>query len=232
MIPSAKTLPPGKQIRVVIFDERKILRDGLKCLLEKESDLEIISGIEKREELLSYLRTSKPEILMTSDRHFFLALEALSSRDTRRNTQVIIITTPDSIFCSQMITKDINGIVLETSGRTELLSAIRCVAVKKRFIDPAITFEEPPEIIKLRQLSARELDILYLIAQGYENSEIASVMYISQRTARNHTSHLLKKLGLQNRTQVSVYAWENHMAKLTPDVLKSILKKRKHETSK
>jgi DNA-binding NarL/FixJ family response regulator len=124
-----------------------------------------------------------------------------------------------------MTASGINGIVLATSGRTELLSAIRCVAMKKKFIDPAITFEEQTEILKLRQLSARELDILYLIAHGYENLEIANIMYISERTVRNHTSHLLKKLYLQNRTQVAVYAWENGIAKLAPDVLGLMLKK-------
>ena len=225
MISHAKTRPQGQRIRVVIFDERKILRDGLKCLLEKEFDLEIIGGIEKREDILSYLRTSKPEILMTTDRYFFLALEALSCRDIRRNTQIIIITAPDNIFRSQMITRGINGIVLATSGRTELLSAIRCVVMKKKFIDPAISFEEPPEFIKLRRLSARELDTLHLIAQGYENSEISNIMYISERTVKNHASHLFRKLGLQNRTQAAVYAWENNIAELSPDTLRSMLKK-------
>jgi len=225
LISPAKTRSPNKRIRVVIFDERKIFRDGLKCLLEKESDLEIIGSIEKREEILSHLKISKPEIFMMPDRHFFLALEALSFKDIRTHTQIIIITAPDNVFCSQMIASGINGIVLITSGRTELLSAIRCVAMKKRFIDPAITFEEPIEILKLRHLSARELDIMHLIAQGYENSEIANIMYISERTVKNHTSHLLKKLELQNRTQVAVYAWKSQIANLAPDVLGSILKR-------
>jgi len=229
MISSAKMYPLDKRIRVVIFDERKILRDGLKCLLEKESDLEIIS-IEKREEILLYLRTNKPEILMVPDHHFFLALEALNSKDIRRNTQIIMITTPDNIFCSQMTARGINGIVLTTSGRTELLSAIRCVAVKKRFIDPAMTYEKSAEFAKLKQLSARELDVLHFIAQGYENSEIANIMYISERTVKNHTSHLFKKLELQNRTQAAVYAWKNHIAELAPDVLGLMLKKRELRT--
>jgi DNA-binding NarL/FixJ family response regulator len=227
LISSAKARSQNKRIRVVIFDERKIFRDGLKCLLEKESDLEIIGSIEKREEILSHLRISKPEIFMMPDRHFFLALEALSSKDIRTHTQIIIITAPENIFCSQMIISKINGIVLTTSGRTELLSAIRCVAMKKKFIDPAITFGESIEINKLKKLSARELDILHLIAQGYENSDIANIMYISERTVKNHSSHLLKKLELQSRTQVAVYAWENHIANLAPDVLVTMLKKAK-----
>ena len=227
MISSAKARSQNKRIRVVIFDERKIFRDGLKCLLEKESDLEIIGSIEKREEILSHLRISKPEIFMMPDRHFFLALEALSSKDIRTHTQIIIITAPENIFCSQMIISRINGIVLTTSGRTELLSAIRCVAMKKKFIDPAITFGESIEINKLKKLSARELDILHLIAQGYENSDIANIMYISERTVKNHSSHLLKKLELQSRTQAAVYAWEKHIAKLAPDVLGVMLKKAK-----
>jgi DNA-binding NarL/FixJ family response regulator len=123
-----------------------------------------------------------------------------------------------------MIAKGINGIVLTTSSRTELLSAIRSVARKKRFIDPAIAFEKQTEILKLKHLSARELDILHLIANGYENPEIANIMYISERTVRNHSSHLFKKLELQNRTQVAVYAWENGIAKIAPDVLGAILK--------
>ncbi|MCL2767914.1 MAG: response regulator transcription factor, partial [Synergistaceae bacterium] len=156
--------------------------------MEKESDLEIIGSIEKREEVLSFLRINKPEILMMPDRHFFLAFEALSYKDIRHNTQIITIMTPGNIFFSQMTARGISGIVLSTSGRTELLSAIRCVARKKVFIDPAIAYEEYAEIIKLKQLSARELDVLNLIAQGYENSDIANIMYISERTVKNHTS--------------------------------------------
>lgn len=224
MIVSSGIRLPGKKIRIALFDERKISREGLKCLLEKESDLEMIGSIGKREEALLYLRTNKPEILIMPGRYFFLALEILSFKDIRRETQVILVIIPDNIFCSQMMTRGINGIVLATSGRTELLSAIRCVARKKRYIDPAISVEEQTEILKLKQLSARELDILYLIAHGYENSEIANNMYISERTVRNHSSHLLKKLELQNRTQVAVYAWENGIANLAPDVLGVMLK--------
>jgi len=201
------------------------MREGLKCLLEKESDLEIIDNIGKREEVLSYLRMNKPEIFIITGRYLFLAFEALSSKDIRNNTKIIIVTIAGNIFCSQMIARGISGIVLATSGRMELLSAIRCVATKKKFIDPAIVIEEQTEILKLKQLSARELDILYLISQGYENLEIANTMYISERTVKNHTSHLLKKLELQNRTQVAVYAWENGIAKIAPDVLRSILKR-------
>ncbi|MCL1875942.1 MAG: response regulator transcription factor [Synergistaceae bacterium] len=215
----------GKRIRIIIFDERKILREGLKCLLEKESDLEIVGSIGRQEDVLTHLRTSKPEILIMPGRHFFLALEALSIKDIRRDTQIIIETIPNNIFCSLMLARGINGIVLATSGRMELLSAIRCVALKKRYVDPALSFEDQTEIIKLKQLSARELDILYLIAQGYENLEIAKIMYITERTVRNHTSHLLRKLELQDRTQVAVYAWENSFAKLAPDVLRLMLKK-------
>ena len=216
----------GGRIRIVLFDDRKVTREGLKCLLEKESDLEIIGGIGKQEEVISLLRMNKPEILILPGRYFFLALEALSFRDIRQVTKVIIITAPNSIFFSQMIVRGIYGIVLSTSGRTELLSAIRCVVRKKKFVDPAISFEEQTELPKLKQLSARELDLFYLIAHGYENSEIANLMYISERTVRNHTSHLFKKLELQNRTQVAAYAWENGIANLAPDVLSSMLKKR------
>jgi DNA-binding NarL/FixJ family response regulator len=222
---SVGTRLSGGRIRIVLFDERKVSREGLKCLLEKESDLEIISGIGKREEVISHLRINKPEILILPGRYFFLALEILSFKDLRQITKIIIITVPSNIFCSQMIARGINGIVLSTSGRTALLSAIRCVVRKKKFIDPAISFEEQTDLPKLKQLSARELDMFYLIAHGYENSEIANIMYISERTVRNHTSHLFKKLELQNRTQVAVYAWKNGIANLAPDVLSSILKK-------
>ena len=217
----------GERIRILLFDERKISREGLKCLLEKESDLEIIGGIGKREEVMPNLRVNKPNILILPGRYLFLALEALSFKDIRHATKIIIVTVPGNIFYSQMIARGINGIVLSTSGRTELLSAIRCVVRKKKFIDPAISIEEQTELPKLKQLSARELEMFYLIAQGYENSEIANIMYISDRTVRNHTSHLFKKLDLQNRTQVAVYAWDNGLANLAPDVLSLMLKRRK-----
>jgi DNA-binding NarL/FixJ family response regulator len=136
-----------------------------------------------------------------------------------------MVTVPNNVFCSQMAANGINGIVLATSGRMELLSAIRCVAMKKKFIDPAIRSEEQTEIMKLKNLSARELDIFYFIAQGYENAEIAKTMYISERTVKNHSSHLMKKLELQSRTQVAVYAWENGIANLASDVLKLMLKR-------
>jgi DNA-binding NarL/FixJ family response regulator len=187
--------------------------------------MEIVGSIGRQEDVLSSLRTSKPEILIMPGRYFFLALEALSFKDIRHDTQIIMVTDSSNIFCSQMKARGIIGIILATSGRMELLSAIRSVVIKKEFIDPAIASIEQNETARLKQLSARELDILYWIAQGCENLEIAKIMYISERTVKNHTSHLLRKLSLQNRTQVAVYAWENGIAKLAPDVLGLMLKK-------
>lgn len=220
----------GKKIKIAILDEKTLRLEGVKSLLGMESDIEVVNSGESPRELLTLLKITKPEVLVVLGRYYSEALEASNGMEIR----VVVITSPKNVFLNQMINSKVMGITLDTSGRRELLSAIRCASRNIKYIDPNI-MDDWEEHSRLRTLSARELEIFHKIAQGMDNFFIAENMHISERTVKNHVSRILKKLELHNRTQIAVFAWSNGIARIMPEslglMLKSKLKSKRTKAS-
>ena len=125
---------------------------------------------------------------------------------------------------SSLVSLGIQGFILPDSNFFELLCAIRTVARGDRYVDPKLknTFGDSvnprrDEMTLLLELTTKEKEVLYWVSQGFCNADIANMMVLSEKTVKNHISHLLKKLDVKDRTQAAVLAWKLGLPQEGPD---------------
>ena len=220
-------------IRLVIADDHRLFRDGVKKLLEYESDIEVIGEAGDGEEALKVVREKKPDILlfdinMPKKDGIQLVRELNSLSHGIKFVAVSAKDDEDSL--SALSSVGVLGFVLKASGRVELLSAIRSANRNQPYVDPQVAGKlltsfsrRKEENDQLYELTPREKEILYWLAQGLSNSEVASKMVLSEKTVKNHVSHVLKKLDLRDRTQAAILAWRIGFAQLQPESLRQIV---------
>jgi DNA-binding NarL/FixJ family response regulator len=158
-------------------------------------------------------------------------LDALLIKEISKLHQkpAIVVISPDEPDClSSLAVRGIRGVVLTTSGRGELLAAIRVAASGNTYIDShidtiGISGSSTPS---QSALTRREREVLYWIARGLDNMAISKRMVLSEKTVKNHISHLLSKLGKGNRTQAAAEAWMRGYTQIPPDMLPAFLKYR------
>jgi two-component system response regulator NreC len=194
---------------IAIADDHAVVREGLRLLLEAESDLVVIGEASDLEQTCALLRREPPDVLVL-DLHMGrdLSLGMLSElRLVSPSTQVVILTMEDDpAFAQQAWAVGAAGYVLKESSRTDLVRAIREVARGGRYLDPAIggwALSGGSAV-----LTDRELEVLRLVALGHTNSEIAKQMYLSPRTVETHRANLQRKLGVSGRPELVRYALE------------------------
>ncbi|MFA6747898.1 MAG: response regulator transcription factor, partial [Aminobacterium sp.] len=143
---------------------------------------------------------------------------------------VAVSAYDDEDSLSALSSAGVLGFVLKASGRVELLSAIRSANRNQPYVDPRVAGKlltsfsrRKEENDQLYELTPREKEILYWLAQGLSNSEVAAKMVLSEKTVKNHVSHVLKKLDLRDRTQAAILAWRIGFAQLQPDSLRQVI---------
>ncbi|WP_286934771.1 MULTISPECIES: response regulator [Aminobacterium] len=220
-------------IRLVIADDHRLFRDGVKKLLELESDIEVIGEAGDGEEALKVVRDREPDVLlfdinMPKIDGIQLVRELNSYPHNIKYVAVSAYDDEDSL--SALSSAGVLGFVLKASGRVELLSAIRSANRNQPYVDPRVAGKlltsfsrRKEENDQLYELTPREKEILYWLSQGLSNAEVASKMVLSEKTVKNHVSHVLKKLDLRDRTQAAILAWRIGFAQLQPESLRQII---------
>lgn len=221
------------QISLVIADDHKLFRDGIKKLLEIEADIDVVGEASDGIEALKIVKSVHPDILL-----FDVDLPKLDGLQIVRELNslhseihyVAISTYDDEERLSALSAEGVHGFVLKASGRVELLSAVRSASRGQNYVDPKVAgklltsfYRRKEETDQLYELTPREKEILYWLSQGFSNSEIAGRMVLSEKTVKNHVSHVLKKLDLRDRTQAAIMAWKVGFAQLNPDSIRRIL---------
>jgi DNA-binding NarL/FixJ family response regulator len=210
-------------IRVLVADDQSMVRAGFRLLLSDEVDIEVVAeardGIEAVEKAASY----RPTIVLMDIRMPGLdGLEAtrriLASDSTAR---ILILTTFDlDEYVYEALRAGASGFVLKDEPPEQLLIAIRTVAAGDALLSPSITKRviekftriprpEPPK--EFNELTAREKEVLRLVARGLSNAEIGEEVYISETTVKTHVTHILQKLGLRDRVQAVVLAYQTSL---------------------
>jgi DNA-binding NarL/FixJ family response regulator len=201
-------------IRVLVTDDHNILRTGVAALLEREHDMTAVGEAATAEQAVIKARALQPDVILLDvvmpRKSGFDALPDL--RKVAPEARVIMLsmqTNPSSI--RQALISGAAGYVAKHASDTDLLDAIRRVASGSRYVDPelggdlvvsdAAALTEP--------LSQRERDVLFLLALGYTNQEIAAMLYISVRTVETHRAHIMQKLDLKTRSELVLYALAN-----------------------
>lgn len=208
-------------IRVLLVDDQIIIRQGLQNLLESKPDLQIVGNAENGQKAIEQVEALKPDVVLMDVRMPVMDGVAATRLICQRfpGTKVLVLTTfDDDEYVSQAMRFGAMGYLLKDTPSAELAQAIRAVQKGYTQLGPGL-FEKavsnfpasvpaqptslPPE---LAELTPREREVLRLIATGSSNREIASSLYISERTVKNHITSILSRLNLRDRTQAALFA--------------------------
>jgi DNA-binding NarL/FixJ family response regulator len=208
-------------IKVLLVDDQNLIRQGLKALLELEPDLEIVGEAENGEMAIKLIEQLQPSVVLMDIRMPIMDGVAATREIQKRfsNIKVLVLTTfDDDEYVKAALQNGAMGYLLKDTPSEELAVAIRAVdkgytqlgpgIVKKLLTQfPALEATQslpiPPS---LAELTPREKEVLRLIAQGANNREIATQLYISEGTVKNHVTNMLNRLNLRDRTQAAIFA--------------------------
>lgn len=206
-------------IRVLIADDHKMVREGLRRILEFDGEIQVIDEADNGEECIKKIRSGNPDIvLLDINMPVMNGIEALQEiRKKKLKTKVIILTVHNEIeYLLRAVDIGIDGYVLKDSDAYELIRAVTSVYEGDKFIQPSLIPLLNSKLIardldaeRLEQLSKREIEVLKLVAVGMFNKEIGVELGISERTVKNHLSSIFKKIDSSDRTQAAVFAIRN-----------------------
>jgi DNA-binding NarL/FixJ family response regulator/class 3 adenylate cyclase len=224
---TAADLPasPPDTITTVIVDDERLLRTGFRVILEAEPDITVIGEAEDGRAALDVVRRRRPDVVLMDIRMPELdglqAAEQLLA-DPDLHTAVIMLTTFDlDRYVYDALRIGASGFLLKDTPADRLLDAVRVAAAGDALLSPQITrrliaqftsaarmapTETPPV---LAELTEREVEVLRLIARGLSNAEIAAELVLTENTIKTHVAHVLSKLGLRDRVQAVVLAYES-----------------------
>ena len=211
-------------IKIMITDDHSMIREGLKNLLELDGDIKVIAEAVDGQECLTKLETVKQDVLLLDiNMPIMNGLEVLKNLKLRRNkVKVLILTVHNEVeYLLKAVEIGINGYVLKDSESAVLKKAIISIAAGENFIQPnlipalnAKMIEKSEDVVKLGNLTDREIEVLKLLAVGMYNKEVAESLEISERTVKNHVSNIFKKLDVTDRTQAAVFAIRNGLVNI------------------
>ena len=223
MTPKERT-PESAPTRVLVVDDHAIVRKGLKAVLDLVPDMEIVGEAENGKQAVKLDRELKPDVilmdLMMPEMDGITCIKEIRAQSP--NARILVLTNfagEDMVFPA--IKAGAMGYHLKDSSPDALVNAVRQVSRGESALHPLIArkvLEElhagPDRHLSEDPLTARELQVLRLIAQGRENHEIAGELVISEATVRTHVSNILTKLHLASRTQAALYALKEGLADL------------------
>jgi DNA-binding NarL/FixJ family response regulator len=210
-------------IRVVVADDHEIVRAGFSMLLRNQPDITVVGTAANGVEAVDVCRRERPDVALVDVRMPMLdGIEATRQITADpSDTRVIILTTFDlDEYVYDALAAGASGFLLKDVAAEDLLSAVRVVAAGEAMLAPSVTRRLIAEVARLRpppaqrpgpveRLTAREMEILSMLAGGLSNAEIAARLTISDETVKTHVSRILVKLGLRDRTQAVVFAYES-----------------------
>ena len=213
-------------LRVLIVDDHDLFRSGLRNLLEEESGVQIVGEAAGGHDAVRIVRELAPDVVVMD-----LNMPGMGGVDATRHitavaplTRVVMLTISDEDNdVIDAILAGACGYLLKDSSIQDLMAGIRAAAMGESLISPIIAAKvlqrvrassTQPEIESTirAELSDREIEVLKLIANGKDNSEIARELFISAKTVKNHISNILLKLSIENRIQAAVYAVKSGIA--------------------
>jgi DNA-binding NarL/FixJ family response regulator len=211
-------------IRVLIADDQTLVREGFAMILDAYDDIDVVGEAEDGVDAVTRARELRPDVVLMDVR--MPGRDGLAAtRDVLSalpDSRVLILTTFDlNEYVYEALKAGASGFLLKDAPRAQLVEAVRAVAAGDALLAPSITKRlieqfvlRPPASARpvnpaLEQLTARERDVLTLVGRGRSNSEIAVDLHISEATVKTHVAHCLRKLGLRDRVQAVVFAYES-----------------------
>ena len=215
-------------IRVLVADDQSMVRAGFRMLLGGEEDIEVVAEASNGLEAVEKSARFDPTVVLMDIRMPELdGLEATRRiLATDKTARILILTTFDlDEYVYEALRAGASGFVLKDDPPEQLLAAIRTVAAGEALLSPSVTtrviarftripHQDPPP--ELGDLTDRELDVFRLLARGLSNAEIGQELFISETTVKTHVTHILQKLGLRDRVQAVVLAYQTGLFEREP----------------
>lgn len=207
------------KIRVLLADDHAIVREGVKMILIKEPDIEVVGEASDGQEALDLVDRLKPGVVvMDISMPGMSGIEATQHvRERYPGVNVLALTMhEDESYVFKLLRAGASGYVLKRAAAQDLVQAVRAAAKGEAFLYPSVARKVVEDYLKRVEtgedrerydgLTEREKEILTVIAQGLSNQQIAQKLYISTKTVQTHRAHILEKLGLHDRTELVRYA--------------------------
>jgi DNA-binding NarL/FixJ family response regulator len=213
----------AETIRILLVDDQRLMREGLRILLELEPDLEIVGEAENGEAGLEAYAALEPDVVLMDVR--MPGMDGVEAtwrlRERWPGARVIILTTfDDDEYVFEGLRAGAQGYLLKDVSGHDLAEAVRTVSAGGALIEPSVARKVVAEFARVapparaadlglpEPLSEREQEILHLMAQGLSNREIAIRLSLAQGTVKNYVTTILQKLGVRDRTQAALRARE------------------------
>ena len=209
---------------LVIVDDQGMVRAGFRSLLDGEPGLEVVGEASDGEQAVSVVRRLQPDVTLMDIRMPVLDGLAATRRIVEEGipTKVLVLTTFDlDEYVFEALRAGASGFLLKDAPAEELAAAVRTVAAGDSLLAPSVTRRVSDAFVRraapvthgpdprLAQLTPRELEVLGLLARGLSNLDIAERLFVSEGTTKTHVSNVLAKLGLRDRVQAVIFAYEN-----------------------
>ncbi|MGP3959214.1 response regulator [Nonomuraea sp. 3N208] len=211
-------------VRVVVADDQELVRGGFAMILDAQPDIDVVAEAGDGAEAVAAVREHAPDVLLLDIRMPRMdGIEAARIVCAESACRVLMLTTFDlDDYVFDALRAGASGFLLKDVRRDDLVNAVRVVAAGESLLAPAVTGKLIAEFTKrpaprrpvatLEVLTARERETLLLIARGLSNAEIAEAMVVSEHTVKTHVSNVLSKLGLRDRVQGVIAAYESGLA--------------------
>jgi DNA-binding NarL/FixJ family response regulator len=213
----------SSSVRVLIADDQQLVRTGLRMILDAQPDIDVVGEATDGREAVAMARELKPDVVLMDIRMPELdgieATRRVVRRDTQTSTRVLMLTTFDlDEYVYDALRAGASGFLLKDVPANQLAAGVRMVAAGDALLAPSITrrlIEEftatPPAagtLPGLDELTPRELEVFRLVAQGKSNADIAAELIIGETTVKTHVTRMMMKLGVHDRVQAVVLAYE------------------------
>jgi DNA-binding NarL/FixJ family response regulator len=214
-------------VRVLLADDQALVRSGFRKLLEAEAGIEVVAEAADGLEAIEKARLHRPHVVLMDIR--MPRLDGLQAARivaaTSPSPRILMLTTYDlDEYIFEALKAGASGFLLKDSPAEELVAAIQVVAAGEALLAPSVTrrlieaFVSVPRVSpgakrQLDSLTARELEVLHLVARGLSNAEIAAELHLGDATVKSHVGNLLMKLELRDRVQAVVLAYESGLVK-------------------
>jgi len=214
-----------RQVRIVVVDDQEVVRAGFAALLDTQPDFAVVGSAADGAEAIRVCREHSPDVVLMDVRMPIMDGIEATSRLTAQagggdRPRILVLTTFDlDEHVYDALSAGASGFLLKEVTAERLFDAVRVVAAGEALLAPTVTRRLISEFARLRRrpaqrpalldaLTPRETEVLRLIAEGMSNPEIAERLVVSEETIKTHVSRMLSKLGLRNRTQAVVTAYE------------------------
>jgi two-component system, NarL family, response regulator NreC len=208
-----------KKLRILLADDHIVMRTGLRALLERQPNLEVVGESENGRETVALAASLKPDVVvMDVGMPVLNGIEATQTIVTQNPTVAVVILSmhADESYVMRALKAGARGYLLKDSAAADLIGAIQAISQGKSFFSPKVSrilAEDYVRVLKQKGavdtydlLTSREREILQLLAEGKTNKEVATALNISPYTVETHRSHILQKLNLHNSAELVLYA--------------------------